>query len=207
MFEKISNSLKPDRQTDKSFYNVHLSLMAVFFTKSSRNASFSKNEAELQEIFAQHKIYRSILDHTFPILFVIFGGPWSDYYGRKGVLLVTTVGTVAYAVATLIGSLYVDRLDPLWLNIISVIPRMLTGVRKEKYWSISLWSIRRFCRGWLWQLWKIRNFFRRFMFKIRINCKRTFKNGNFFRKCRPIRSLSILYRFISSVPNRKNIRL
>lgn len=97
-----------------------------------RAGNYSQKEREIQEIVAQHKIYRSVLDHTFPILFVIFVGPWSDYYGRKVPLLLSTLGTMLYALFTMICAYHVDTIDPLWMNLISAVPRTLTGVSDKK---------------------------------------------------------------------------
>ncbi|OXA52335.1 Proton-coupled folate transporter [Folsomia candida] len=93
----------------------------------SVNPAYAEEEQEIQKIFAYHKSYRVLLDFTLPIIFVLFVGPWSDYYGRKIPLLVTSTGTALYAMVSLYCSFHVGTMDPLWVNLITAIPRCLTG--------------------------------------------------------------------------------
>lgn len=105
---------------------IHMKILHNF-----RNETYKNDTEQINTILAETKIYRSILDHSFPVIYVIFMGPWSDHYGRKLSLIIPFVGYIVQSIAYLIcAQFFIDSADPFTMNILTSLPRSVTGVRK-----------------------------------------------------------------------------
>jgi len=71
---------------------------------NDRQSNDSELETELQVLTAKSRMYRSIIDHSLPLLLVIFLGCWSDFHGRKVPILLASFTPVATSIALIICS-------------------------------------------------------------------------------------------------------
>lgn len=88
----------------------------------------SPDEVEVQEIVSEIRVWSSVIDNSFPILYVLFLGPWSDTYGRKIPYLLSIFGYVI-RYALLILATYFTSWNAQVVAIVSSLPVAMTGSR------------------------------------------------------------------------------
>jgi MFS family permease len=83
-------------------------------------------ELESQEIAAEIRSIRSVIDHSVPLVIIIFLGQWSDSHGRKFPILVASLTPVVQAVALII-CVHLKDLDGYAVGLTASISRSLCG--------------------------------------------------------------------------------
>ncbi|XP_058793449.1 proton-coupled folate transporter-like isoform X2 [Phymastichus coffea] len=91
--------------------------------------SSSESAKSLQEIvqpqIATFLVLKSLIETFFPMIIILFTGPWSDANGRKPILTIPFVGSIIYY--TLYAVLSYTNLDIYWFLLPSLISSVMGG--------------------------------------------------------------------------------
>ena len=81
----------------------------------------------IEPAVAEYNVINTIVMHVLPILLSFYLGAWTDYFGRKTLLLVTTFGQVIAGGLGLLNVYYIEW-SRWWFLVSTVVPEVLTGL-------------------------------------------------------------------------------
>ncbi|XP_035715963.1 proton-coupled folate transporter-like [Folsomia candida] len=96
-------------------------------SRLSSNITYKTEEREIQKGVAGVQAVTSVVFSCITVLVVLFIGPWSDTYGRKIPLLVSTIGLILMPTMMIVGYLCLGKIRAVYIALLAMLPTTLTG--------------------------------------------------------------------------------